>query len=170
MSTIFFCSFDKIPFYPFGIQECSFEIGSSNVVDKKLGLIKPNTSNALVKESEYVIGQYVIKDWEVSDTTDFNTVRFTMKMKRNSLKILIVTYLPTTLMNLLNQAVVYIKSDSKYDLIITVNITCMMVLASVYLSGNSSKHLVTKSYEVDTYDIIHFSLCLLTKYSRNQAH
>ena len=76
------------------------------------------------KESEYVIGQYVIKDWEVSDTTDFNTVRFTMKMKRNSLKILIVTYLPTTLMNLLNQAVVYIKSDSKYDLIITVNITC----------------------------------------------
>ena len=49
-----------------------------------------------------------------------------------------VTYLPTILMNILNQAVVYIETESKYDLIITVNITCMMVLASVYLSISTS--------------------------------
>ena len=36
------------------------------------------------------------------------------------------------------QAVVYIKSDNSYDLIITVNITCMMVLSSVYLSVSNS--------------------------------
>ena len=41
-------------------------------------------------------------------------------------------------MNIINQASVYLKGESKYDLIITVNITIMMVLASVYLSVSSS--------------------------------
>ena len=41
-------------------------------------------------------------------------------------------------MNMINQAVCYITSEDKYSLIITVNITCMMVLASVYLSVSAS--------------------------------
>ena len=45
-----------------------------------------------------------------------------------------VTYLPTILMNIINQATNYITGDSKYDLIITVNITSMVVLATIYLS------------------------------------
>ena len=49
-----------------------------------------------------------------------------------------MTYLPTILMNLINQATNYITGDSKYDLIYTVNITCMMVLATVYLSVSAS--------------------------------
>ena len=49
-----------------------------------------------------------------------------------------VTFLPTILMNIVNQATNYISGDDRYSLIITVNITCMMVLASVYLSVSSS--------------------------------
>ena len=49
-----------------------------------------------------------------------------------------VTYLPTILMNIINQATNYITGDSKYDLIITVNITSMMVLVSIYLSVSTS--------------------------------
>ena len=49
-----------------------------------------------------------------------------------------VTYLPTILMNMINQATNYISGDTKYDLIYTINITCMMVLASVYLSVSAS--------------------------------
>ena len=59
-------------------------------------------------------------------------------MHRNPTNIFLVTYLPTVLMNIINQAVVYLASDSSQDLIITVNITCMMVLTSVYLSVSSS--------------------------------
>ena len=59
-------------------------------------------------------------------------------MQRNPTNIILVTYLPTVLMNIINQAVVYLVSDSSQDLIITVNITCMMVLTSVYLSVSSS--------------------------------
>ena len=56
-------------------------------------------------------------------------------------RIIMVTYLPTLLMNLINQATNYISAvgeTDKYDLLITVNITCMMVLASVYLSVSTS--------------------------------
>ena len=49
-----------------------------------------------------------------------------------------VNYLPTILMNIINQLTNYIRGDSKYDLNVTVNITSMMVLASIYLSVSSS--------------------------------
>ena len=49
-----------------------------------------------------------------------------------------VTYLPTILMNIINQATNYIQATDKFSLVYTVNITCMMVLASVYLSVSSS--------------------------------
>lgn len=38
-------------------------------------------------------------------------------------------------MNLINQATSYCKES--YELVITVNITCMMVLASIYISVSS---------------------------------
>ena len=41
-------------------------------------------------------------------------------------------------MNILNQATNYLTGDSSHDLIITVNITSMMVLASIYLSVSAS--------------------------------
>ena len=41
-------------------------------------------------------------------------------------------------MNLINQVTNYMTVQDKYDLVITVNITCMMVLTSVYLSVSNS--------------------------------
>ena len=49
-----------------------------------------------------------------------------------------VTYLPTILMNMINQATNYIRGADKYGMIYATNITCMMVLASVYLSVSGS--------------------------------
>ena len=49
-----------------------------------------------------------------------------------------VTYLPTILMNMINQATNYIRGADKYGMIYATNITCMMVLASVYLSVSAS--------------------------------
>ena len=62
-------------------------------------------------------------------------IEVTFKLSSDLQSVLLVTYLPTILMNIINQAVVYV---SEYDIIITVNITCMMVLTSVYLSVSSS--------------------------------
>ena len=52
--------------------------------------------------------------------------------------VLTVSYVPSLLMNTINQASVYIKGENKYDLSLTINITIMMVLASIYLSESNS--------------------------------
>ena len=85
------------------------------------------------------IERYLITEWKI--ITDYTYSRSEKKMVKvsvtltmNSLSILLVTYLPTLLMNIINQATNYITGDSKYDLIITVNITSMVVLATIYLS------------------------------------
>ena len=41
-------------------------------------------------------------------------------------------------MNMINQASNYISGNTRFDLVYTINITCMMVLASVYLSVSAS--------------------------------
>ena len=64
-------------------------------------------------------------------------LRYTVHLSRDLVSILLVTYFPTVLINLINQATNYISSN-KYDMIITVNITCMMVLSGIYLSVSNS--------------------------------
>ena len=54
--------------------------------------------------------------------------------KSKMTKIFPVTCLPTILMNIINQATNYISEEDKCSLIYSINITCMMLLASVYIS------------------------------------
>ena len=61
-----------------------------------------------------------------------------VKLGSNLLSVFLVTYLPTILMNFINQATNYLETENKCDLVVTVNVTCMMVLASVYLSVSTS--------------------------------
>ena len=65
-------------------------------------------------------------------------VKISVSLGRKILNIVMVTYLPTILMNIINQATNYITGEDKFSMIYTINITCMMVLASVYLSVSAS--------------------------------
>ena len=49
-----------------------------------------------------------------------------------------VTYLPTILMNIINQATNYIKGEDRCQIILELNITSLMVLASIYLTVSNS--------------------------------
>ena len=86
------------------------------------------------------VGQYVIEKCSMQKQIieDREQLTITVKLGRDKFSILLVTYIPTLLMNIINQATNYINTKDNYVLIITVNITCMMVLASVYLSVSSS--------------------------------
>ena len=59
--------------------------------------------------------------------SDFNpythkrVVKVTMVLSRNFLSIFMVIYLPTILMNTINQATNYIPTNDKYELIYTIN-------------------------------------------------
>ena len=131
----FTCPFENIQDYPFGIQKCSLHFYISGVAN---GLTKFNCS--IVAPPYKTVGQYNVEQWmlepEMKDGDSVVTV--TMTLSRSFSSIFMVTYLPTILMNIINQATNYLTVTDRYDLIITVNITCMMVLASVYLSVSNS--------------------------------
>ena len=135
---IFSCAFENMKNYPFGRQKCSltFQVfGAAN------SLTRINASKP-VDKGRGDIGLYVIEAWssanEFNEETSKEMVRVTMVLRRKLGSIFMVTYLPTILMNMINQATNYITGDTKYDLIYAINITCMMVLASIYLSVSAS--------------------------------
>ena len=134
----FSCSFDNIKNFPFGKQRCSMNfyiLGSDN----KLTEFQPDQ---LINFGPKEIGQYVIQSWEMESKLTQGTreriVEVSMILTRKIGSVFMVTYLPTILMNMINQMTNYINGDTRYDLVLTINITCMMVLASVYLSVSVS--------------------------------
>ena len=80
----------------------------------------------------------LIVSHRINDHNGRNMTIVTMILSRKLGVIFMVTYLPTILMNMINQMTNYMTGDTKYDMVITVNITCMMVLASIYLSVSAS--------------------------------
>ena len=89
------------------------------------------------------ISQFEVESWAwrinpLQGAENLQAMTVTLTLKLQFFGIFIVTYLPTILMNIINQATNYISGDSAYDLIITVNITSMMVLACIYLSVSTS--------------------------------
>ena len=57
-----------------------------------------------------------------------------IQISRSIGSIFLVTYLPTFLINTINQATNYFDSGEHFEAIVTVNLTCMMVLSSLYIS------------------------------------
>ena len=135
----FSCAFDKIRNYPFGTQECSLKIFFLGAVNNLTRLVP----KALIDRGQTDFGQYLVEQWKVATVEDEydvnkNKIKVTIILRRKTTSIFLVTYLPTILMNLINQATNYITGETRFDLVYTMNITCMMVLASVYLSVSAS--------------------------------
>ena len=147
----FICSFENIKFYPFGTQKCSFNLFIpgidnyfTNIVPGKFLDVGPKT-----------VGDFQILQWTVQNGAvisenqkHFNFsykkaqndvgLIYTVYLSRNIWSIILVTYLPTLLMNIINQATNYISSPDKYETIFEINVTCMMVLSSIYLAVSAS--------------------------------
>ena len=88
------------------------------------------------------VGQYAVQTWTISRGTGHGGgtgVFVTVKLGRNIGSIILVTYLPTILINIINQATNYMKAhENRFEITMTINITSMMVLASIYLSVSAS--------------------------------
>ena len=133
---VFICNFDSTS-YPFGrAANCKIDFYLHGV-SNSLTQIRPR----LVDKGPLEFGQYLVEIWTIETEVDESVgklvaIRLFLSRKINS--IFMVTYQPTILMNIVNQATNYITGDDKYSLIYTINITCMMVLASIYLSVSAS--------------------------------
>ena len=156
----FSCLFDNVRNYPFGTQECSLLfhlVGASNRLVTR------------VWQQPAVVGQYLVDGWTVgqryNEKTGRNMTSITMTMSRNLPSIFSVTYLPTCLINLINQATNYISMtsrDDKYGMIYTVNITCMMVLASIYLAVSTSLPVTVEIKPVEIWLIFNLAYPFIT--------
>ena len=67
----------------------------------------------------------MVEKWTIhSEIDDEKIVVIGLVLSRKFFSIFMVTYLPTILMNIINQATNYITGDDKYSLVYTINITC----------------------------------------------
>ena len=61
-----------------------------------------------------------------------------IQLGRDFTSIFLVTYLPTMIINIINQATNYLDNQNYLEAIITVNITSLMVLSALFISVSSS--------------------------------
>ena len=140
----FICSIGNIKHYPFGTRKCSFSLFLTGIDNYHTRLVSEKFFYNGMSVGRYDVQRWTIKSGAVGPIENTFTVErslgllYTVHLSRDLGNILLVTYLPTLLMNIINQATNYISSPDKYDLIITVNITCMMVLASIFLAVSTS--------------------------------
>ena len=111
----FTCFFDSVSYYPFREQICELNLyieGSDNLLTE-LKITKFNN------EGPSTTGQYIIERWtyraDFNNETKERVVTLELVLSRKLTSIFMVTYLPTLLMNIINQATNFIKVDNKVD-------------------------------------------------------
>ena len=159
----FICSFDAIKRYPFDKQICSVTLFIHDAETDFVHL-SPQT---IIDNGPADVGQYQVKGWVFEKITinNENGLMFSVQLQRNILRIFFITYMPTILMNLINQATNYI--DNHFDLLLTINITCMMVLASVYVSVSNNLPLTAEIKYVEIWLLFNLAYPVLVVLSEN---
>jgi len=119
---VFICTFDSTS-YPFRrAANCKIDFYLQGVANS-LTQLQPR----LVDKGPQSFGQYLVEEWSIGTEVDDsvgNIVTIRLILNRHILSIFMVTYLPTILMNIINQATNYIKmtsTDDKYSLIYSIN-------------------------------------------------
>ena len=85
----------------------------------------PQPSNLSYTGSDF-LRTYMIKTWMMDTKLEYEEVNMgrqivvSVILVRNTFGVIMVTYVPTLLMNIINQATTYIRIYEKYELIITV--------------------------------------------------
>ena len=130
------CSFD-LGRYPFGSQRCNIGVALQGPAKLSMKLKAEEVTISRERNSDllqYEVGEVSMTEWE---DPDLEGVLVSINLKRRIDGLLITTYLPTVMMNIINQATMYIDREKFFETIITTNITCMTVLASLYILFSS---------------------------------
>ena len=126
--------------YPFGNDYCNFYIYTR---DNQNRLVNLKLAEGIKNSGPSSFSQYTFENWEAKSghfrgKANLKAIRVQVNFKLKIFSIFMITYLPTILMNIINYASNFIISESRYDLLYTINITSMMVLTSIYLSVSTS--------------------------------
>ena len=130
------CSFN-LGDYPFDSQTCMIGVALQGPASLSMKLKAEGVTITRERNCDllqYEVGEVTIKEKE---HPDLKGVLISINLKRRIDGLLITTYLPTVMMNIINQATMYIDRDKYFESIMTTNITCMTVLASLYILFSS---------------------------------
>ena len=130
------CSFN-LGRYPFDIQSCQIGVALQGPASLSMKLVAEGVTISRDRNGDllqYEVGEVTMKEWE---NPVVECVLISVNLKRRIDGLLITTYLPTVMMNIINQATMYIDRDKFFETIMTTNITCMTVLASLYILFSS---------------------------------
>ena len=103
----FMCQFNGVSQYPFGTNLCYVRMYLRGIANKmtKINLLPLN----VVAENE--IGEFIVSKYILQNTQrhQLDTITVSFELVRSRTSIILVTYLPTILMNLINQVSKYFK-------------------------------------------------------------
>ena len=133
----FICPFDTMTLYPFDTEVCTidFIVEGTNYYFTKI------VPSQISYHGHKQISEYTITKWQLSNKIfedGKSGIQVEMRLGRNVVSIFLTTYLPTILMNIINQATNFLDGTPFSGDIIKVNMTCMMVLSAMYISVSKS--------------------------------
>ena len=94
----------------------------------------------ITMESETVLTQYLITNWTLAYKNASNVdsgIQMTIVLKRRILNAILTVYLPTILVLIIVYATNFFK-DFFFEAIVTVNLTSLLVLTTLFISVSSS--------------------------------
>ena len=133
----FHCSFENLHLYPFDSETCTMDIqvvGNAYLFTK---LIPKN----IKYQGPQSLANYIIRG-DNKFKRGFKNGKYGIEVEiglsRKLTSIFMVTYLPTIVINIINQATNYFEGTIFSGDIVKVNLSSMMVLSALYISVSSS--------------------------------
>ena len=135
-----------------GIQVCTVNL----IVRKLETSVMAITPHLLDMESETVLTQYLITNWTLTYNNESNVdagIKMTLVLKRRILNAILTVYLPTILVLIIVYATNFFK-DFFFEAIVTVNLTSLLVLTTLFISVAGSLPQTVKRVSKHEIDVI----------------
>ena len=122
-------------YYPFDIQVCTVDLVMDDSAAKFIDLLP----GKLVYSGESDLSQYYVMGFDIfqSKIKSKNGVRVSLTLGRRLLGNILTVYVPTLLLNIIGHSTNYFKSFF-FEAVVTVNLTCLLVLVTMFISTSSS--------------------------------
>ena len=122
-------------FYPFDIQVCTVDL----VIDGNTANFIDLLPGKLTYSGRTDLAQYYIMSQQVysANITGKRGVQVSITLGRRLLGTILTVYVPTVLLNIIGHATNYFK-DFFFEAVVTINLTCMLVLVTLFISVSDS--------------------------------
>ena len=130
----FICDYN-MRFYPFDIQVCTLDL----VIDGNTAKFIDLLPGSLAYSGSTDLAQYYVMNYQIYSTTmkGKRGVQVSLTLGRRLLGTVLTVYVPTVLLNIIGHSTNYFK-DFFFEAVVTINLTCMLVLVTLFISVSDS--------------------------------